>query len=80
LLKQSTASDSQPSVPPSLTGSDETASDEKTAVVQNHIKRLSDSGNDNPSSSDPTSKDVSAENKSQSAKKKGKGSFASNSR
>ena len=71
---QSTGSESVPSsVLPSSSASDETMSDEKTPVVQNHVKRLSDSGNDNPSSKDVTSKDEAAENKTQSAKKKGKG-------
>jgi len=72
---QSTGSDSVPSVLPSSSASDETASDEKTSVVQNHVKRLSDSGNDDPSAVDTTAKDAAAENKTQSAKKKGKGQF-----
>jgi len=73
LLTQSAGSDSLPSVLPSSTGSDDTASDEKTSVVQNHVKRLSDPGNDDQTTTDNSLKDAAAENKTQSAKKKGKG-------
>ena len=73
VLAQSAGPDSLPSILPSSTGSDDTASDEKTAVVQNHIKRLSDPGNDDQTTTDNSSKDAAAENKTQSAKKKGKG-------
>lgn len=58
---------------PSSSASNEMVSDDKTQVVQNHIKQLSDSGTDDPSSKDSASKDPAAENKTGSAKKKGKG-------
>jgi len=66
-------SEAQPSVLPSSSASDETASDEKTPVVQNHVKRSSDSGTDDASAKENTSKNAAAENKTQAAKKKGKG-------
>jgi len=73
MLMQSTGSESLPSVLPSSTAGSEAALVEKTPVVQNHIKQLSDSGTDDASAQDTSSKDVAGENKTQSAKKKGKG-------
>jgi len=73
LLMQSTGSESLPTVLPSTTAGTETASVDKTPVVQNHVKQLSDSGTDDTLALDTSSKDLAAENKTQSAKKKGKG-------
>jgi len=67
------STESLPSVLPSSTAGGETTTAEITPVMQNHVKQSSDSGTDDTLAQDKSSKDVSAENKSQSAKKKGKG-------
>ena len=66
-------SESQTSIVTSSSASDDPSSNEKTTVVPNHVKRLSDPANGDAKVQDGTAKDGSAENKAQSAKKKGKG-------